>query len=304
MRVLISNDDGVEAPGIWALFQEISTIADTIVVAPVSERSAIGHGISVFNEITLRQHIREDVQWAYAIDGTPADCVKMALTVIMKDAQPDLVISGINRGQNTGTSIIYSGTVAAALEATMAGLPAMAISLAAFTPQIADHAKIHDPQSAIASLADLARDPADYAPAARYASKLAYFIERRGLPKGVLLNVNVPHCPEDQIRGTVVSKMGHSVFIDEYEAVGEKAGVIAYKNIGKELINSPHGDDWDDLVLKENKVSITPLHYDMTHHHFLGELKKWWADEEREARDLASGVANGLSKELDAEVKG
>src|SRR5262245_59289028 len=125
MRVLLANDDGIEAPGLWALYEEISKIAEVLVVAPSTERSAVGHAISVYNEITLRRHIREQTEWGYGLDGTPADCVKMGLSVLMKDNPPDLVISGINRGQNTGTSILYSGTVAAALEATMTGFPAM-----------------------------------------------------------------------------------------------------------------------------------------------------------------------------------
>lgn len=305
MRVLISNDDGVDAPGIWALYREISKIAETVVVAPTTERSAVGHGISVYSNITLQPHVREGVQWAWGIDGTPADCVKMALTTVMKDNPPDLVISGINRGENTGTSIIYSGTVAAALEGTMSGLPAIAVSLAVLGPAGVQTEKStmlnHD---AMARLQHIARHPDDYIAAARFAARLARSVHKRGLPRGVLLNVNVPSVAEDQIAGVSVSKMGHSVFVDEFKVVGETAGIVAYRNIGNQLIHSTEGDDWDDLVLKQNRISVTPLHYDWTHHHFVEEMRKWIAEEEAEARSLAEEVADGLSSDLDADTVG
>lgn len=303
MRVLISNDDGVDAPGIWALYQEISKIAETIVVAPVSERSAIGHAISVYNEITLRRHVREETSWAYGVDGTPADCVKMALTSIMKDNPPDVVISGINRGQNTGTSILYSGTVAAALEATMSGFPAIAISLAVLAPFKGEPLSEHERQAEFKASSTLARKPEDYMAAARFAAKLTRVVARRGLPKGVLLNVNVPFVPEDMINGVVVSKMGQSVFLDEFKVVSETSEVIGYRNVGDTMVPSKHGDVWDDLVLDQNKISITPLHYDLTHHHFVEELQRWMQEEEKEIAPRNAQVASELSQELDAEVK-
>ena len=298
MRVLITNDDGVDAPGIWALYQQISTFADALVVAPISERSATGHAISVFNEITAQRHIREENDWGYGIDGTPADCVKMALTVLMKDSPPDLVISGINRGQNTGTSILYSGTVAAALEATMAGLPAIAVSLAvAFKPPLG--LPIDDPMA----LRKLGQDPRDYAHAATVAARLARSVAQRGLPRGILLNVNVPAIDQALMKGVVISKMGHSIFEDNFHMVNESSGVTTYKNVGDKLVYSDEGDDWDDIVLKQNKTSITPLHYDMTHHHFLEELKRWMAEDDAETRVTDEAVALQLSQDLDAEVQ-
>lgn len=304
MRILLSNDDGVDAPGLWALHEEIAKIADTTVVAPAKERSAVGHAISVYNEITLRRHIREEKDWAYGLDGTPADCVKMALTTLMQDAMPDLVISGINRGQNIGTSILYSGTVAAALEATMFGLPAMAVSLAVLAPFKGQSLPPKDQERVLREETHhLARTPEEYAFAARFAARLARIIQQRGLPKGILLNVNVPFVPEDQIRGVVISKMGHSVFVDEFQKVNEVGGVIAYRNIGDRLIPSTAGDEWDDLILEQNKISITPLHYDLTHHHFMEELRKWMEEEEKETAAMNEEVARELSQDLDAEIR-
>lgn len=305
-RVLISNDDGVDAPGIWALYQEMSGISDATVVAPVKERSAVGHAISVYNEITLRRHIREEKSWGYGIDGTPADCVKMALTTIMADNPPHLVMSGVNRGQNTGTSILYSGTVAAALEATMSGYPAIAVSLAVLAPFKGEQMSPKEQETELkhGDASALARKPEDFAVAARFAARLAQTVAKRGLPKGVLLNVNVPFVPEDQLRGVVVSKMGHSVFIDEFKVVNEKGGVIAYRNIGDRMIPSNEGDDWDDLVLRQNKISVTPLHYDLTHHHFVQELRRWMQEEDKLAASLNEEIAHEISKDFDAEVIG
>lgn len=301
MRVLLTNDDGVEAPGLWALYEEFAKEWDVTVVAPACERSAIGHAITVFDEISLREHVREHRPRTYAVDGTPADCVKMALGVIMKDNPPDLVVSGINRGQNTGTSIIYSGTVAAALEATMNGLPAIAVSLAVRSKQIPPSDNPN--QAVVGTLKEVARVPADYAVAARFTARLARVVAQRGLPRGVLLNVNVPAVSEEDIRGVVVARMGHSVFVDEFKAVGERAGVIAYRNVGNRLIHSSEGEDWDDLVLRENKIAITPLHYDLTHHRFMEELRSWLATEDLVAASLGEQVAEELSQELDAEIR-
>lgn len=306
MRVLISNDDGVDSPGIWALYQAFAAFADTTVVAPATERSAVGHAISVYNEVTLRRHIREEKDWAYGLDGTPADCVKMALTTIMKDSPPDLVISGINRGQNTGTSILYSGTVAAALEATMSGLPAIAISLAVMAPFKGEKQPSFQPGST--EYTDIARGLGrtveEYMPAARFAARLARTVHQHGLPKGVLLNVNVPLLPEDQLKGVAISKMGQSLFVDDFKVMSECDGATCYRNVGDRLIQSPEGDDWDDLVLHQDKISITPLHYDLTHHEFMEQLRHWAIEEEKVTREASSQVAEQFSGELGAEVVG
>lgn len=305
MRILLSNDDGVEAPGLWALYQAVSEVADeVIVVAPSSERSAVGHAISVYHEVTLRRHIRDQRAWAYSLDGTPADCVKMALSTLMKDAPPDLVISGVNRGQNTGTSILYSGTVAAAREATMSGLPAIAVSLAVTAPLPGVEPLGGGKEGPYSPPPrELARRPEDYAVAARFAARLARTVARRGLPRGTLLNVNVPMLPEDRIQGTVISKMGQSVFIDQFKVMSEQADAVAYRNVGDRLIPSPEGDDWDDLVLHQGKISISPLHYDLTHHHFIEQLRAWMEDEEQETRKAGAQVADLLTRDLNAEVK-
>lgn len=302
MRVLLCNDDGVDAPGLLALYRAISEIAETLVVAPATERSAVGHGISVYNTVTLRRHIREELEWGYGLDGTPADCVKMALSTIMKETPPDLVISGINRGQNTGTSILYSGTVAAALEATMAGIPSIAISQAVWFPQPETGDATPAPTHTSDIVTKLARHITDYTAAAQFAQRLALQVHEKGLPTGVLLNVNVPMLPPEQIAGVSISKMGRSIFVDNFQVVSECEGETCFRNIGDRLIQSPDGDDWDDLVLQQGKISVTPLHYDMTHHDFLHQLRQWALEEEAEAREASEEVSARLAEPLRAEV--
>mgnify|MGYP006301029295 FL=1 len=251
-RVLISNDDGIDAPGIKALYSEVKKVADPIVVGPTTERSAVGHGISVFNDMALVEKRKNGKVWGYGLEGTPADCVKFAITHILKEV-PDLVLSGINRGQNAGNNIIYSGTVAAALEGTMFGIPSIALSLAVSR----DDKEMH------------------FADAAHYSARLAKMVHRKGLPEGILLNVNFPNVPENQYQGIAVTRQGKSMFEDFFEHKGIVNGLPSFRNIGGKIRRTPHEGDFDDIVLEQNKISITPLHYDLTHHKLRMELDKW-----------------------------
>jgi 5'-nucleotidase len=277
-RILISNDDGIDAPGLSALYDAVKELGEVTVIAPVVERSAVGHAIS-FENLQLEKRLRDGKDWGYALDGTPADCVKLGITTLMKE-KPHLVISGINRGANTGNSILYSGTVAAAMEGTMYGVPSMAVSLAA-RRQGHDHV--------------------EYATAARFAGRLAQCVLKKGLPAGVLLNVNVPHVPDDQIQGVVISRQGQSMYVDVFQSLGERAGIAAFKNIGDEMIPSPGGEDADDVVLQQNKISITPLHYDLTLHHFREELERWVR--ESICPDFTKALRE-ISEDLHAEFRG
>ena len=306
LRVLLVNDDGVEAPGLHALFTATAALADVTVVAPATERSAAGHSITVFNELSLRRHTRDHHAEAWwGLDGTPADCVKMALTVIMRDAPPDIVVSGVNRGQNTGTSILYSGTVAGAREAAMAGLPAIAVSLAVTPPpptalweafalplatatgpaSDAMAAAAPTPSTTVApapadfALASrsLARDPAEFTHAAVFAADLAIDTVRRAtLPRGTILNVNVPMLHGRPPAGVAVAPMGHSLFVDDFQVMREIEGIPHYRNMGDRFVPTGHGRDWDDLVLRRGMVAVTPLRYDLTHHEFLADLREWF----------------------------
>jgi len=250
-KILLSNDDGINAPGIRALYHELDQISELTVVAPSGEQSGVGHAITVFQNLALEERRENGKIWGYGLEGTPADCVKFALTRLMNEP-PALVISGINRGQNTGNSILYSGTVAAAIEGTMYGVPSIAVSLAALHPLVPYF---------------------DYA--ARFSARLARFVIEKGLPQGVLLNVNIPNLPEKKIQGVVVSRQGKSMFVDLFEPKGERNGLPTYRNVGGKMLFSPDEEDFDDIALNQNKISITPLQYDLTHHELRTELDRW-----------------------------
>jgi 5'-nucleotidase len=249
MRILLTNDDGIQAPGLAALIGVIAPMAEVLVVAPESERSATAHAIKVHRPCrTMRvNHPVESVE-THAMDANPADCVKYALSTLWAQTPPDLVISGINRGQNTGNNVIYSGTVAAAIEAAMYGVPAMAISLAARFGQTAD-----------------------FTVAADWARHLAPQIVKQGLPTGIVINVNVPNLPRDQIRGALWTRQGHARFTDQFEErpdegpQGESAnGVHLVCNVGDAMTISGDADN-DDCALAAGHVTVSPLTYDMTH---------------------------------------
>ncbi len=254
-KILLTNDDGIESPGLSALYSELIKIASVAVVAPETEKSAVGHGVSIFNELYLRRVYRNRELWGYALEGTPADCVKLAVTKLLKDDLPQLVISGINRGQNTGNSILYSGTVAAAVEGTMFGIPSIAVSI--------DCRRGETPIFEVA---------------AKFTRALALLVLKRGMPQDVLLNVNVPNVPLSEIKGVAITQQGKAMYVDLYEVVREEGERIILRNIGEEMIPSDGGEELDDVVLGKNKISITPLHYNLTYNPFRKKLHHWLKD--------------------------
>ncbi len=249
MHLLLTNDDGIEAPGLRALAEALTPLGRITVVAPQRERSATAHAITVFRpcKLTPWEPLAEGVE-SHAFDGTPADCVKFALSTLCADAPPSLVVSGINRGQNTGNNIVYSGTVAAATEAAMYDLPAVAVSLAArFGGE------------------------ADFSVAAAYTRRLVPQVAERGLPPGVILNVNVPNLPRDQIAGVVWAKQGHARFTDQYEALPEEDGAPSengsryLRNVGEQMEISDDPQH-DDCAVARGFIAVSPLRFDMTDH--------------------------------------
>lgn len=244
MKILITNDDGIASAGIAALVSAIREIADVTVVAPDTEQSAVGHAITVSFPLRVTE-IKKD--W-YAISGTPGDCVKLAVKEILKD-MPSMVISGINLGPNTGTHIIYSGTVSAATEGTILGIPSFAISLGTYI------------------------NP-DFGYAAEFAKNLALLIKEKGLPKGVLLNVNIPAVPKKEIKGVRLTIQGETKFVGALEKRMDPRGKIYYW-LAPEIVEVTGGPELDTIALRNNEVSITPLHYDMTAKESLPFFGKW-----------------------------
>lgn len=249
MRILVSNDDGIQAPGIQALAEALATEHDVTVVAPDRERSATGHSL------TLHRPLRADqvpgpagVRAAWAVSGTPSDCVKLALGALLV-APPDLVCSGINRGPNLGTDVLYSGTVSAALEGVINGVPSLAFSLASFSDQ-------------------------GYERAAEFARQLLRQLHERRLPPKCLLNVNLPALQGDGYAGVRVTKLGVRKYQDSFEHRTDPRGRTLFWLAG-EASEEGEAPDTDVMAVRENCVSITPIHYDMTDYALLGTVRDW-----------------------------
>ena len=249
--ILLTNDDGIDSEGLYTLYKTLREDErfDISIVAPDKERSAVGHAITVFRPISVRKEYREGNFFGYAADGTPADCVKIAIRAIL-DNLPDLLISGINRGANLGENIIYSGTVSAATEGTTYNVSSIAVSI------------------------DNLVDP-DYSYAANFTRRIARrIIENGGLPKGALLNINIPNVCEKEIKGVKITKQSDAKFKDNFIKRIDPRGRDYYWMDG-EFIGDTKDENFDYGAVKNNYVSITPIHYDMTDYKTLDYFKKW-----------------------------
>jgi len=248
MYLLITNDDGVQSAGLLVLKRSLEQIGEVAVFAPDRNWSAAGHSRLLHDPLTVRSVSLSDGSTVFTSDGTPSDCVALALMGLVP-RRPDLVVSGINRGPNVGSDVTYSGTVAAAMEAVLFGLPAMAISLDGYANW-------------------------DFGYAAEFARRLVQEVARRGLPAGVLLNVNVPNRPAGEIQGVAMTRLGRRIYRDELELVEESEDSRRYRMAGQlptgELIPGT-----DLAALAAGHVSITPLHLDLTEHRFLEEMRQW-----------------------------
>ena len=249
LSILVCNDDGIFSDGIGTLVKELQTIADVTVVAPETQQSAVGHAITVHRPLRVREIKKEEFFFGYAVDGTPADCVKLAIRHLLPK-KPDMVISGINHGSNTAISVLYSGTVSAATEGTILGIPSFAVSLTSFESNV------------------------DFSFAAKFSRTLALKILEKNLPNGTLLNVNIPPLPENEIRGIVITRQGKSVWDDEFEARRDP-GNRQYFWLKGELVELDQEDDIDQKAILDNKISITPIQFDLTNYAMIEELRKW-----------------------------
>ena len=256
MNILLTNDDGIYADGISAMYQALRQKGhEVVVVAPDSERSAVGHAITVSDPLKVAFVDVEARIRGYAIKGTPTDCVKLTVNALL-DVKPDLVISGINKGANTGYHIIYSGTVSAATEASMFGLTAMAVSL---------------------DVSLRKRGAIDYGYAAQFATNLCDVVARQGgLPEGTLLNVNVPASDPQQIKGVRICKQARFHLADEYEKRVDPFERTYYwpKLEQVRVTNSPEVEV-DYRLLKEGFIVVTPIQYDLTDYKMMVQLQQW-----------------------------
>jgi 5'-nucleotidase len=245
--ILICNDDGIEADGIKALTKEIRKFAEVIVAAPHTQQSAVGHSITMANPIRMKEVMMFKDFYGYAIEGTPADSVKLAVHTLLKDRKIDLLISGINQGSNTAINIIYSGTVSAATEGTILGIPSIAISLTSYTYP-------------------------DFTIAAKFATKISKAVLKNGLPRGTLLNVNIP--ATKNIKGVVITKQGKSSWDDTYE-IRVDPGNRKYYWLTGSMLKIDKTIEYDVKAIDENYISVTPIHYDLTDYKMYDDMKKW-----------------------------
>lgn len=247
MRILVTNDDGITSGGIQALTAAMARLGEVMVVAPDRQQSAVGHALTVASPLRAVKMQREHASIAYAVNGTPADCVKLGVSTLLPH-RPDIVVSGINHGSNTSVNAIYSGTVSAATEGTLMGIPSMAVSLTTFD-----------------SLADMS-----------LAAEVAYDIASRlldlKLPAGTLLNVNVPAIDRANYRGMKVTRQGHNAWKDGYDVRKDPQGHPYYWLTG-EFITLSEQEDGDDFAVQQGWTAVTPIHYELTNVAELNRLK-------------------------------
>ncbi len=246
--ILVTNDDGIYAEGIYWLWKAVKDFGDIIVVAPDTEKSAVGHAITISNPLRTNRVKRSGGFSGFAVNGTPADCVKITVKSIL-DSPPDLVVSGINLGANVGNNVIYSGTVSAATEGTILGIPSIAVSIDS-------------------------HHPCDFTPAMDITKATITQVLKNGLPKGTLLNINVPDRPKNEIKGIKITRQGNSFFKDRFEKREDPRGNVYYWMTGQMTDNDEPGNT-DNQAIKDNFISVTPIHYQLTNDSFLDELKNW-----------------------------
>lgn len=250
--ILVCNDDGITSRGILNLVTVMKEIGDVLVVAPDSPQSGMGHAITVGDTLRLEQtDIFEGVK-AYECSGTPADCVKIARHFVLKDQrQPDIVVSGINHGSNTSISVLYSGTMSAAIEAAIEGTPAIGFSLCDFSHQ-ADFTHTHE-----------------------YIKRIVQQVLAKGLPKGTALNVNFPPKRNEPLKGIRICRQANAKWVEEFDQRFDPNGRRYFWMAGN-FVNFDKGEDNDEWAIANNYVSVVPCQFDLTAHTTIPVLNEEW----------------------------
>ncbi|CEN53232.1 5'-nucleotidase SurE [Capnocytophaga canimorsus] len=248
--ILVTNDDGITAPGIRCLIRIMNEIGDVVVVAPDSPQSGMGHAVTLNATLYCDPICIDDgKQKEYSCSGTPADCVKMANHEIL-DRKPDLCVSGINHGSNSSVNVIYSGTMSAAVEAGIEGIPAIGFSLL-----------------------DYSWD-ANFQHAQQFIKQIALNVLQNGLPKGVVLNVNIPKVEKENIKGIKICRQANARWSEEFDKRVSPQGRTYYWMTGK-FNNEDKGEDTDEWALANGYISVVPVQYDLTAYHAIQELHTW-----------------------------
>lgn len=253
MRILLTNDDGLQASGICMLAAALRELGDIYVVAPDRERSGTGHGITVFNPIMVQKlDMPELAPHVWVVDGTPADCVKLGISALL-DSPPDYVVSGINRGPNLGTDVLYSGTVSAAVEGVIMGVPSLAVSLTSY-----QHGE-------------------DYSFAARFTRAVLRRIHQDGIDKDTILNINIPAIPRSEIKGLRITKLGSRKYENIFEERKDPRG-RSYFWLAGDVIEEEQEKDSDVTAVNEGYISITPIHFDLTDYRLINKFRERYRD--------------------------
>lgn len=249
--ILVSNDDGITSKGIRTLVEVMKELGEVVVVAPDSPQSGMGHAITIGNTLRLEETDIFDDVTAYECSGTPADCVKLAKHFVLKDRRPDLVVSGINHGSNTSISILYSGTMSAAIEGAIEGMPAIGFSLCDYSSD------------------------ADFSHTREYVKKIAQTVLEKGLAKGVALNVNFPPKRNENIKGIKICRQARAKWQEEFDQRYDPNG-RRYFWLAGNFVNFDKGEDNDEWSIANNYVSVVPCLFDLTAHHAISMMNDEW----------------------------
>ena len=245
--ILVTNDDGITAPGIRALIEVMNEFGDVFVVAPDSPQSGMGHAITLDSTLHIESvDIKEGDQVEYSCSGTPADCVKLAVNELLP-RKPDLCVSGINHGSNSAINVIYSGTMSAAIEAGIEGIPSIGFSLL-------DHSW-----------------NADFEPLKKHIKTITQNVLENGLPEGVVLNVNFP---KEEIKGIKVCRQAKANWIEEFDKRTSPQGKEYYWLTGN-FVNLDNGEDTDLYALDSGYATVVPVQFDLTAHYYIQQLNTW-----------------------------
>lgn len=246
MKILISNDDGINSEGLKSLYDSLKKLGEIIVIAPNRERSVVGHSLTLDHPLRIEK-IKNN--W-FSISGTPADCVNIGLNFILKRKKPDIIVSGINKGGNLGNDVTYSGTVSAAMEGTLLGIPSIAVSL-------------------------VSKNNFHFLTAAEFTLELTSYVLKKGLPKNTLLNVNIPNKPLKELKGVRITRQGKSVYGDTIvEKVDPRNKKYYWIGSNNRKWNVEEGTDI--FAIQNDEISITPLHLDLTNYEAYSKLLKDW----------------------------
>ncbi|MDR2121725.1 MAG: 5'/3'-nucleotidase SurE [Flavobacteriaceae bacterium] len=248
--LLVTNDDGITAPGIRELIDIMNEIGDVYVVAPDKPQSGMGHAVTINSTLRVEKVVIDNgPQQEWACSGTPVDCVKLAMNQFLP-RRPDLCVSGINHGSNSSINVIYSGTMSAAIEGGIEGIPSVGFSLCDFSYS------------------------ANFKASRKYIKSIAENILLNKLPEGIVLNVNIPKAEEKDIKGIRICRQANAQWEEEFDKRVDPKGKTYYWLTGK-WTNLDRGDDTDEWALEHNYISIVPVRFDMTAFHFLEKIKQW-----------------------------